>query len=161
MKLSKKNKNILLETDGKVVALSKGLVEGADVSVLLGFAEKKKLQEAKNFVINDEGEYELFGIGIKTIKTNEGLIHLLFSEGIKVCATCGITEKIQGHLLEEIGTVDMLIVGDCENTVSRLISSLSPKVLIPTEYDDSFKASLKKVKHKVEEEKPFLLNRKS
>ena len=160
MKLSKKNKNILLESGGTNVVLSKDVVEEANINILLGFVEKKKLEGAKNFVINDEGEYELFGIGIKTIKTSDGLIHLLFSEDIKVCIAGGLKEKLEGHVLEEIGTVDILIIKDCEDNISRLISSLSPKVLIPTEYNNDFELALKGVKHSVEEEKIFSVKQK-
>lgn len=111
-----------------------------------------KLPEAK-LVITDPGEYEvsevsIFGIAARGHMDEEGketsTIYKFVYDDIRVAVTGHIHPELTDDHMEEIGSVDVLVlpVGGNGYTLDpvgaqQVIRKIEPKVVIPTHFEDS------------------------
>lgn len=113
-------------------------------------AVPKPVKREDVFLISEEGEYEVGGIEVTTIKTfhdkkegkerGENLIMLIRQNGITICHLGDLGCKLSEKQIERIGPVDILLVpvggeytiGDKEAV--DIVSNMSPSVVVPMHY---------------------------
>ncbi len=98
-------------------------------------------------VLNGPGQYEVRGYNITGIgaalndaevSRRINTIYVIRSEGLTVCHVGSLNAKLTSRQMESLGSVDALIVpaggGPGPKEISRLVSVLSPGVVIPVHY---------------------------
>ena len=101
-------------------------------------------------VLNGPGQYEVRGYNIAGIgaalndaedSRRINTMYVIRSEGLAVCHLGSLNAKLTSRQLESLGSVDVLIVpADGRGAlgardISRLVSVLSPGIVIPVHYD--------------------------
>ncbi|MBU1256326.1 MBL fold metallo-hydrolase [Patescibacteria group bacterium] len=100
-----------------IVALSRAQKDG-------GFVEE-------TFVISEEGEYEIGGVGVVVIKEGEkNLIMVIRQNGITTCHLGNLSHDLSEKQIEEIGPVDVLLL-PVGGKLGELISNISPSIVVP------------------------------
>jgi len=97
-------------------------------------------------ILNWPGEYEIDGISITGIATNdnknmrENIVFKLVVENIRICHLGNFNIKANNEILDKIGNVDILIlpVGG-QNTITaeeakEIIEEIDPRIIIPMHY---------------------------
>ncbi len=91
------------------------------------------------FIVETLGEYELKDNMIYAIAANEkDMIFKISAEGMNIVHLGGIKEKISEHIIEKLGTPDILFipVGNAGKTLDpktagEIVSMLEPRVVVP------------------------------
>ncbi len=91
------------------------------------------------FVVETLGEYEIKDNMIYAIAANDkDMIFKISAEGMNIVHLGQIKEKISEHIIEKLGTPDILFVpvGDAEKTLDskaagEVVSMLEPRIIIP------------------------------
>ncbi|HRY36615.1 MAG TPA: MBL fold metallo-hydrolase [Candidatus Magasanikbacteria bacterium] len=94
------------------------------------------------FMVETLGEYEIKDNMIYAIAANEKeMIFKISAEGMNIVHLGSIKEKISEHIIEKLGTPDILFVpvGDAGKTLDpkaarEVVSMLEPRVVIPIAY---------------------------
>ncbi len=101
-------------------------------------------------VLNGPGQYEVRGYNVSGIGTalNDSMdsqrintVYVIRSEGLSVCHLGNLNAKLTSRQQESLGSVDVLIVPASDSgtlgakEISRLVSVLSPGIVIPVHYD--------------------------
>lgn len=105
---------------------------------------------SETFVIEAEGEYEVSGAEVSTIKTwhdkNNGadrgknLVTVIRDEGFVICHLGDLGQKMTEAMIEKIGSVDVLIIpvgGEYTITleeVNETIKAFAPSLVVPMHY---------------------------
>ncbi len=149
-----------LEAD--IVAVTNG-----DPSQDLHFEDGPKL-------IHGPGQYEAQGFNITGIGTALGdpdggrsinTVYVIRAEGLSVCHLGALGSKLSGRQLDSLGAVDALItpLGGgrmlAPQDIAQLIGVLSPRILIPVEYDPDDTAPLTTLLGHMSVEMPDAVNR--
>lgn len=81
------------------------------------------------FYINEEGEYELGGVGIIMDKVKGGAIVYIFIDGVRVAYLDGVSFELSERQLEKLNESDVMLVSvDLDRTI---LDKLDPYVLVP------------------------------
>jgi L-ascorbate metabolism protein UlaG (beta-lactamase superfamily) len=93
------------------------------------------------FVVEEEGEYEVGGVEIMALKSDEeNLMMVIRENGITVCHLGVLSEMLSEKQIERVGPIDVLLMPVAgEDTISfknveNLISDMSPSIVIPMSY---------------------------
>ncbi len=121
--------------------------------------EQLSYKDKTPFVISGPGEYEVRGIFVKGFITRSkydkkdciNTVYTMRFDNINLCHLGALSsaEEMTGDLKEKIGDVDILFVpvsgGDIleSSEASKVVLSLSPKVVIPVGFDNKKKEQLK------------------
>lgn len=145
--LSTKKVRLVFDDNLKELGL-KSVTKTDDIAV---FTSLEHSDTTANFVIDTPGEYEIRDISVKGIGAQlhvdesgkKGSIYQIMIDGIRICVVGNISDNLSEGQLEELGTVDVLIVptGGSGFTLDpvgakKIIKSISPKVFIPVHYAD-------------------------
>lgn len=128
-----------------LVTISHNHEDHNDLSNLTGPVIREEM-----FVINEEGEYEVGGVGVTAIKSyhdkNKGadrgvnLITVIRDEGITICHLGDLGQSLSDRKIEEIGLVDVLLapVGGRftinATEAGKVVAGLNPSIVIPMHY---------------------------
>jgi L-ascorbate metabolism protein UlaG (beta-lactamase superfamily) len=89
--------------------------------------------------IFEPGEYEVGGILVRTL--GDPRVTVIFLNGIKVCYLGDLSNKLPEGALDDVGTIDYLIVpaGDSGKFIewkelSKIVKTLEPGVVVPCAY---------------------------
>ncbi|MEK7626491.1 MAG: MBL fold metallo-hydrolase [Patescibacteria group bacterium] len=145
--LSTKKVRLVFDDNLKELGL-KSVTKTDDIAV---FTSLEHSDTTASFVIDTPGEYEIRDISVKGIGAQlhvdesgkKGSIYQIMIDGIRICVVGNISDNLSEGQLEELGTVDVLIVptGGSGFTLDpvgakKIIKSISPKVFIPVHYAD-------------------------
>ena len=79
------------------------------------------------------GEYEVSGISVIGIKTEEGTIFVYEVDGFRICNLDGITKKLIDSKLSQIGDIDILLVPVTSESI-EMTQQLESYYIIPLGY---------------------------
>jgi len=79
------------------------------------------------------GEYEVSGISVIGIKTEEGTIFVYEVDGFRICSLDGITKKLIDSKLSQIGDIDILLVPVTSESI-EMTQQLESYYIIPLGY---------------------------
>ncbi len=79
------------------------------------------------------GEYEVSGISVIGVKTEEGTIFVYEVDGFRICNLDGITKKLIDSKLSQIGDVDILLVPVTSESI-EMTQQLESYYIIPLGY---------------------------
>lgn len=143
-------KNATFVVDDTLEALGKKSITKTDM-VSLFTVQQAKYPESR-LIISDPGEYEvsevsIFGVAARSHMDEAGkksaTIYKLLLDDTRVCVLGHVYPDLSEDQLEEIGTVDILIVPVGGNGYTTdgvgalsLIKKIEPKIVIPTHYAD-------------------------
>jgi L-ascorbate metabolism protein UlaG (beta-lactamase superfamily) len=143
-------KKATLVVDDTLKALGQKSITKPD-SVSLFTTQQKEYPEAR-LLIRDPGEYEvsevsIFGVAARSHMDEAGqksaTIYKLLVDDTRVCILGHVYPDLTEDQLEEIGTVDILVVPVGGNGYTTdgvgalsLIKKIEPKIVIPTHYED-------------------------
>lgn len=122
--------------------------------LLTGFYESLSNKETK-FLCNTPGEYEIEGVAIQGIESSSyltvhdndtikpNIIYTLRAKDINVCILGNPQAHLSESTLEQIGSIDVLIVPvggggltmDAE-AAADIVKAIEPKICIPSHYQD-------------------------
>jgi len=117
--------------------------ERGDVVVATGFEKLPiiaSVSRSEVFLIDEEGEYELGGIGVVMDRVNGGTIVYVFIDAVKIAYIAGTTLDLSEKQLEKLNESDVMLVS--VNTERGFLSKLDPYVLVP--FDQSGTAGVDK-----------------
>lgn len=140
-----------LVLDDNLAALgAKSVTKPDDIAL---FTQLPETPPEARLVISDPGEYEVsevsvFGIAARAHMDEAGTetttMYKIQYDDLRVCVTGHIHPDLDEDQLEEIGTVDILLVPVGGNGYTldpvgalQVIKKIEPKIVIPTHYDDS------------------------
>lgn len=129
-----------------------------DGQVLLMTSGEKPDDIGESFLINGAGEYDVKGMYIWGIDSDDkNIIYTIETEDIRICHLGRINQKeLTTAQLEEIGDVDILLLpiggnGSIESKEAlKIMEQIEPKITIPMNYD------IPNLKDKLEDLSPFL-----
>ena len=145
-------KNAVFVVDDTLKSLgAKSITKPENVAVLTVLPDAAAMPEAR-LVITDPGEYEvsevsIFGIAARAHMDEAGkksaTIYKFLYDDTRVCVLGHVYPDLTEDQLEEIGTIDILIVPVGGNGYTldgvgalHIIKQIEPKLVIPTHYDD-------------------------
>lgn len=147
---SGKKFNIVVDDNLSELGL-KSVAKSGDI-ILQTFEQSPPEVEAK-IIINSPGEYEVSNISINGVSARAHIdeegkksatIYRLVIDDIRVAVVGHIYPELTDDELEEVGTIDVLLVPVGGNGYTldpigaqKVIKSLEPKIIIPTHYADS------------------------
>lgn len=117
--------------------------ERGDVVVTTGFDKLPviaSVSRSEVFVVNEEGEYELGGIGIIMDRVNGGTIVYFFIDAVKIAYIDGTALELSERQLEKLNESDVMLVS--VNIEKGLLGKLDPYILVP--YGQSNSAEVEK-----------------
>ena len=79
------------------------------------------------------GEYEVSGISVIGVKTEEGTIFVYEVDGFRICNLDGITKKLIDSKLSQIGDIDILLVPITSESI-EMTQQLESYYIIPLGY---------------------------
>jgi hypothetical protein len=79
------------------------------------------------------GEYEVSGISVIGVKTEEGTIFVYEVDGFRICNLDGITKKLIDSKLSQIGDIDILLVPVTSESI-EMTQQLESYYIIPLGY---------------------------
>lgn len=105
-----------------------------------GFAETdpkgiklESLDGASSKIFTTPGEYEVAGISVIGIKTEEGIVFVYEVDGLRVCHLGGITKKLSDTKVSQIGDIDVLLVPVTNDSV-QMMQQIESYYVIPFGY---------------------------
>lgn len=129
---------------------AKSVTKPGDVA-LFSAPHPELVADAK-MVIDMAGEYEISGITVRGIQTRahmdeetgrNGVMYKITTPDVRILVVGHVFPKLNEAKLEEIGTVDVMIVPVGGNGYTldptgalQLIKQVEPKLVVPTHYDD-------------------------
>jgi L-ascorbate metabolism protein UlaG (beta-lactamase superfamily) len=88
------------------------------------------------FVVSEEGEYEVGGVEVITIKEGKNnLIMVIRQNGISTCHLGNLSTGLSEKEIDRIGSVDILLV-PVGVKLGDLISNMSPSIVVPMKYTE-------------------------
>lgn len=145
--LSTKKARLVFDDNLKELGL-KTVTKPDDIAI---FTSLEHSDTTASFVIDTPGEYEIRDISIKGVEAQlhidesgkNGSIYQVTMDGIRICVVGNISDNLSESQLEELGTVDILIVpvGGSGFTLDpvgakKITKLIGPKVFIPVHYAD-------------------------
>ncbi|MDP3917951.1 MAG: MBL fold metallo-hydrolase [Candidatus Woesebacteria bacterium] len=79
------------------------------------------------------GEYEVSGISVIGLKTEEGTVFVYEVDSLRICNLDGITKKLIDSKLSQIGDIDILLVPVTSESI-EMIQQLESYYIIPLGY---------------------------
>lgn len=79
------------------------------------------------------GEYEVSGISVIGVKTEEGTVFVYEVDSLRICNLDGLTKKLTDTKLSQIGDIDILLVPVTSETI-EMTQQLESYYIIPLGY---------------------------
>lgn len=150
VKISSKKANVIIDDNLKDLELSSATKAG-DIRLSTKAGEDK--MEEGIFSFSQPGEYEVSDLSITGIAaqahiddpgTLNATMYRIVADDVRVAIVGHIDPKLSEQQLEALGTIDVLIVPVGGNGFTldaigaqQVIKAIEPKIIIPTNYDDS------------------------
>lgn len=93
----------------------------------------ESLDGASSKVFKTAGEYEVAGISVVGIKTEEGTVFVYEVDGLRVCHLGAITKKLSDNKVSAIGDIDILLVPVTSESV-EMTQQIESYYIIPFGY---------------------------
>ncbi|EKE05135.1 MAG: Zn-dependent hydrolase of the beta-lactamase fold-like protein [uncultured bacterium] len=90
----------------------------------------ESLDGASSKIFTSAGEYEVAGISVIGIKTDEGIVFVYEIDGLRICHLGNITKKLPDNKVSAIGDIDILIVPVTGESV-EMIQQIEGYYIIP------------------------------
>lgn len=144
------NKKVGVVIDDTMVSNGKKSIV-TDKDIVLVTNKDLPVKKGGYFYINSPGEYEVSEVSVKGIamplhidENKLGIVYSVHLDGFSIAIIGHSVGKLSEDQLEALGIVDVLIipVGGNGYTIdavaaAKLTKDISPKIVIPTHYDDS------------------------
>lgn len=149
VKINNKQASVIVDDNLKDLGLS---TKTTGNDIVLVTSDYIKAAKDGRFVINGPGQYEISGASIKGISARAHLdesgeqatIYYLNIGGMSVAIVGHIYPELSDEQEEDLGVIDVLIipVGGNGYTMdaigaAKIIKKISPKIVVPTHYEDS------------------------
>lgn len=76
------------------------------------------------------GEYEVGGISVIGIKTEEGTVYIYEVDGLRICYLGNITKKLSDNKVSQIGDIDVLLVPVTSESV-EMVQQIESYYIVP------------------------------
>lgn len=76
------------------------------------------------------GEYEVSGISVIGIKTDEGNIFVYEVDGLRICNLGQVSKKLSDGKLTQVGDIDILLLPNCSESI-ELMQQIESYYVIP------------------------------
>ncbi len=102
--------------------------------------ESFESQKDKPYVIKTSGEFEVKGVHIKGISSENNIIYVVQSEGFHICHLGNLSHSLTEDQIEQIGEVDVLLVPTGGITTldpdaaNEVVNQVEPGFVIPMNY---------------------------
>ncbi len=165
MEITKTNKNHFYIVTRSINISLEDMNPKAD-AVLFSDHQKDKVNKVGGLVVFDSpGEYEVKNCMIDAIDiAKDNTAFSVLSEGIRVAYLASIEDVLTDLQLEAFASVDILLVpvkSDKTGTVTKVISQIEPKVVIPHSYSpDELKAFIDELGQEQEKSTKFKVQKK-
>jgi len=93
----------------------------------------ESLDGSSSKVFKTAGEYEVSGISVVGIKTEEGNVFVYEVDGLRICHLGNITKKLSDNKVSTIGDIDVLFVPLGSESI-ELIQQIQSYYVIPYRY---------------------------
>lgn len=90
----------------------------------------ESLDGTSSKVFKTPGEYEVAGISVLGIKTDEGVVFVYEVDGLRVCHLGKITKKLSDNKVSAIGDIDILMVPVTNESI-EMIQQIEGYYIIP------------------------------
>ena len=149
VKISNRQTSLIVDDNLEELGLT---TKTTDNDIVLITSDSLKANKKGRFVINGPGQYEIAGASIKGISARAHLDESGEQATIYYINVGGLSVAIVGHIYpdlsdeqeEDLGMIDVLVVPVGGNGytldsigASKIIKKISPKIVIPTHYEDS------------------------
>lgn len=132
------------------VDLEKELKSAKAANVVLASGENEEDRNIKttSFLINNPGEYDVKGFFVMGFGGfSENLAYTIEVENMRVCYLAGLDKELTDTQLESLSDVDILLIDigttdDSNETASKIVNQIEPRIVIPIGYNPEKKASV-------------------
>ncbi|MDP3764687.1 MAG: MBL fold metallo-hydrolase [bacterium] len=137
-----------LEKELKPASSAGKSARGADVVLVSQLQEVKVPSKTNSFLINNPGEYDVKGFFVMGLGGfGENIAYTIEVEGVRLCHLAGLDKELTDAQLENFSDIDILLIDigstdDSNETASKIVNQIEPRIVIPIGYDDSKKASV-------------------
>lgn len=106
------------------------------------------------------GEYEVAGISVVGVKTEEGVVFVYEVDGLRICHLGSTTKKLPDNKVSAIGDIDVLIVPVVTDSI-ELTQQIESYYYIPYGYksEEELEKFLKESGHQVQKVNKFSLKK--
>lgn len=130
--------------------LEKELKSAKVANVVLASSEKEEDRKIKttSFLINNPGEYDVKGFFIMGFGGfGENMAYTIEVEGARVCHLSGLNKELTDGQIESLSDIDILLIDigtteDSNETASKIVNQIEPRIVIPIGYNPEKKPSI-------------------
>lgn len=95
----------------------------------------ESLDGSSSKIFKTPGEYEVAGISVIGVKTEEGTVFVYEVDGLRICHLGNITKKLSDNKVSAIGDIDILFVPVTSQSV-EMTQQIESYYIIPFGYKD-------------------------